>query len=1716
MITKQKLIGLAICLMIFVPLLGFGSIMGVDNLVKPSNRSLNIRGRAAENIIVDINGNGNYTEIQDAVDNASSGDNITVWPGVYLENITIDKTLNLTGSGIGVTFINANGIGSGIHIIADKVNISGFTIINSVDRGGFAGIKLENADNCTIMNNNCSENRDGIRIENSNYAIIMNNNCSENRDGIRIENSNNTRILNNFAERNNVGIILFDSENVIIMNNTCENNWDDGIYMRKSNNNKIINNSFSWCGSNGIEIDDSNDNILDNNNCNGRALYNDGISLYNSHGNTLINNTCNDNDYYGIFTDGSNGNIFENNTCLNNLRDGISLYWSLANVVKNNELVNCGLMIRGTEIDHFLHTIDHSNTINGKIIYYYRDRVGKTVPGDAGAVILVNCSKFVIDGLVLNNGSTGIKLFKSSNVTITKNTCNGNLKYGIYLFSSKDIIVTDNICENNGYIGVYLRYAQNVRIKNNLLLNSQTGISTYYSKYNEITNNICSNHEDYGIGSRYSDYDEIANNTCNDNSYGMYLDEDFSIIDNNTCLFNDKGFQVVDDNNLITNNTCSFNNETGLVLRGSYENSVKSNTLTSNNYYGMEISYCNKNTITDNLIHNNTIYGISISQSSKNNILFNNNFISNGNQSKDSGKNNWNTSAGIGNFWSDLQVKYPNATNDGYIWDTPYEIPGLAGALDYSPLVKYVSDFILNIRPTAVIQNILPNPAVYGENITFVGHGSDVDGFITRYRWRSDIDGIFGNTSFFSYRNLSRAKHTISFMVMDDLGDWSKDTMTLTIGPKFPFNGTLRPRGPIVITNNNEFTHDNGVKSGSGSFKDPYIIEGWKITGHLDWMCRSCIYINNTDKHFIIRNNYLNDSGLCQIGAAGIRSSNVTNGTIENNTITQDDYYNMYGIMLEYSSNISIINNRILNSSDAAFIILYSQNNTITNNICNNNRMGIYSIGSDNNIFENNWFSTSESFIALSWSSWNMFNNNSVINFTNFRIWKSENNTFHHNNFIFYNEVSIMGQEDKIDNNSWDDGLGQGNFWSNYSGRDSGENGRVMGDGVGDTNIPYMDLDNYPLMKPTEGFINWAKENIGVELNVDKKRYISGEKITGKIKISNNNYFDLYSDDPEIFPMSYRSMGNLRFEFTNLDSDQLETFYYQGFYTVKIEGKATVINNLSLPGVVYKDLPSKLLPRIKLRPGNYSLKLTFPLYIDRFTFLEVNTSTQENITVHDHSVVENISLTLETSKSSFNVGEPITGTINVRNDNPFKIKLMASPPLSAHLLGHHFTIYSIENAVTVPGINNYDLTPIDVGANANIDLDFAIERFYDEYSSRVGNYSIYSWFYYSNDSAYYQDVLANSSEILRIESNHAEYEIISRDVVGSDNISISLKLDKQEYKERDPVTGTIKITNSNLFDIVLDDVLYQRITGHHFVIYSFDNRSNFGGIASEFQGSLTIKAHDISAITFSIDKFILPPTSKIIQYVGLSPGNYSIYAFFYYTNSTDKINSDTLWSNRAEFRIIENTTDWPDTNVTLDDGNETQPDGSYGAVFYQVVGICIIFIMITIMFIGSTEMGKYGFFGAIGPLYTKTRKRKKDHEYGYIKGSVRGYILGNPGESYNTIKNELELPNGTLAYYLKVLERDRLIKSERDGFLKRFYPIGGMKVKDVLELSQVQENIKMVIQKHPGASQKDILANLDISQQKLNYHIQLMVKARMIKLEREGKITKCYVIEDTS
>ena len=81
-----------------------------------------------ENDILYVGGDGlgNYTKIQNAIDNASSNDTIFVYNGTYYENIKINKSVKLLGQDKITTVINGCNNLDVVLITSNQIQLSGF------------------------------------------------------------------------------------------------------------------------------------------------------------------------------------------------------------------------------------------------------------------------------------------------------------------------------------------------------------------------------------------------------------------------------------------------------------------------------------------------------------------------------------------------------------------------------------------------------------------------------------------------------------------------------------------------------------------------------------------------------------------------------------------------------------------------------------------------------------------------------------------------------------------------------------------------------------------------------------------------------------------------------------------------------------------------------------------------------------------------------------------------------------------------------------------------------------------------------------------------------------------------------------------------------------------------------------------------------------------------------------------------------------------------------------------------------------------------------------------------------------------------------------------------------------------------------------------------------------------------------------------------------
>ena len=137
-------------------------------------------------------------------------------------------------------------------------------------------------------------------------------------------------------------------------------------------------------------------------------------------------------------------------------------------------------------------------------------------------------------------------------------------------------------------------------------------------------------------------------------------------------------------------------------------------------------------------------------------------------------------------------------------------------------------------------------------------------------------------------------------------------------------------------------------------------------------------------------------------------------------------------------------------------------NNTISGNKIAGNEYGIVIWGSGGNTIRNNVITHNHYGIDFDEASNNTLISNTISN-NNFGInlVSSTNNTIYYNNFVENTEQLKSSGTSNI----WDNGT-EGNYWSDYRGLDDGSDGRVFGDGVGDTDLPHLGVDYYPIIIP--------------------------------------------------------------------------------------------------------------------------------------------------------------------------------------------------------------------------------------------------------------------------------------------------------------------------------------------------------------------------------------------------------------------------------------------------------------------------------------------------------------------------------------------------------------------------------------------------------------------------------------------------------------------------
>jgi len=424
-----------------------------------------------------------------------------------------------------------------------------------IDGGGTGScILIENSDvyfeieNCTVYNSGGIYGNAGISLSNVTNGQLINNTSSFNKDfGIAVKTCENITIGNNTLNNNSAGIYIRDpsfgtgtSVNINIVENKIYNHTGDGIYMYRTNNSYVSKNNVS----------------------SGRG----GIYLVFSNDVSVVNNLVEDCSSAAIVGSLSNNLNFTENL-----------------------MISSGISISGEYSALSTYSIDTSNKVNGKPVYFHLDsnNLDNIDYINPGQIILVNCNSSNISEISISYTAIALTLMYCNNVSV----------------------LDCNFSDNQG--GIYLSYSnKNAISRNTIDSNSYVGISMTESNHNSISlNNISNNYYDLNPSLPWQGGPPTPRGEI-----GI-------------------SFMYDSNNNTISGNTIN-NNKIGIFISKGTNNTVKGNYITENYEYGVFLD--------------DHFDGIATL-----NLIYWNDFNSNGINAQDNGTANvWDDGA-IGNYWDD-------------------------------------------------------------------------------------------------------------------------------------------------------------------------------------------------------------------------------------------------------------------------------------------------------------------------------------------------------------------------------------------------------------------------------------------------------------------------------------------------------------------------------------------------------------------------------------------------------------------------------------------------------------------------------------------------------------------------------------------------------------------------------------------------------------------------------------------------------------------------------------------------------------------------------------------------------------------------------------------------------------------------------------------------------------------------------------------------------
>lgn len=435
------------------------------------NISLDTKNRSIA-IIVDINKNGDYVTIADAMKAANSGDKILIKPGLYRETLVIDKPINIIGDGNSNEIIIQGKEKSTIifHAISGHIsNLSLRQLANIEDRSCVDITKgsLE-LDGCDIT----SEGSGCVIVSGGSNPFLHNNRIHDGKQvGILVNNNSKGKFEYNEIFNNGSGIEILDNADPTLSNNRIQNNRKNGVIIYNDGKGNLENNKISNNALAGIEIKERGNPFLRRNKiCDGMR---GGVLIHKKGQGVLEENEIFGNSLAGVQISDNCDPALRRNQIHDNKQNGI--------------LINKGSkgMIEGNDVySNAFHNIEIDKESNPEL------RSNKIHDGEInGLYIHGNSQPLIEDNDIFDNAQAGVRIGGFSNPILRRNQIHDDKGVGIYIVDYGNSIIEDNDIFGNKRAGVAIEGGEPLLHGNRINRNGTHAISIHYNGAGTIEDN---------------------------------------------------------------------------------------------------------------------------------------------------------------------------------------------------------------------------------------------------------------------------------------------------------------------------------------------------------------------------------------------------------------------------------------------------------------------------------------------------------------------------------------------------------------------------------------------------------------------------------------------------------------------------------------------------------------------------------------------------------------------------------------------------------------------------------------------------------------------------------------------------------------------------------------------------------------------------------------------------------------------------------------------------------------------------------------------------------------------------------------------------------------------------------------------------------------------------------------------------------------------------